>query len=69
MKASFDGARISLVSSFNGLCYAGASQDYPEKMDNLRESIVALLLMHDPEDQEDCNELIDKVKLLEVNPS
>lgn len=71
MKASFDGARINLANAYNKI--AGkvnddivlAKEDLADDMNNLRAAIGGLLCMHDPKQDDDCNEI--DIELVEVD--
>jgi len=66
MRASFDGARKNLAMSFNRLAKTNIGENQRLEMQDLRNSIVALLCMYDPENPKDCNDLIDTVRLEEL---
>ena len=43
-----------------------SNKDLKEDMDNLKSAIGGLLCIYDPNDENDCNDLSDKVMLWEV---
>lgn len=70
MKVSFDDGRRKLVACFNDLAenqiYLGTQ--YRKKLDNMRSAIAAILCMEDEREQpEDCNCLIDRLQLTEID--
>lgn len=67
MKASFDGGRKNLANSFNAMARTKLDEEQKEEMENLRQSVVALLCMYDDKSEEDCNCLIDSVPLERID--
>ena len=72
MNASFDGARRNLANAYNDLArkvngdLVISSEDIIDDMHNLQACIGGLLCMYVPEDKDDCNDLSEDVKLIEV---
>ncbi len=66
MRANFDGVRKRLASDFNRMVYSEPKGKQRDIVCDMRETMVALLCMHDPEDPDDCNSLIDNVELMEI---
>ena len=72
MKASFDGARINLAKTYNRIAdqvnfgVPLSNNDLKEDMNDLMSAIGGLLCMYDSNDENDCNDLSDKIKLIEV---
>ena len=64
MKASFDGARINLVTSFNDFCLDETLEKLDEQeresLNDLRTAVIGLLCMYNDSDEDDCNDLCEK---------
>ena len=62
MNCSFDGLRKKLVKDFNAMTQTKLDMNQKTIMDNMRDSIVGLIGMYDPDQMgEDCNDLSDKL--------
>ena len=70
MKANLDGARKRLVCDFNRLAILEDLTDKQKSiLIDMRHTIVGLCLMYDPDNKDDCNEIIDEVTIFVIEDS
>ena len=65
MRANFDGARIRLARCFNQLAQTKLTSDQLSEMEELRDIVGGFLCMYD-DGSKDCNDLSEKVALVEL---
>lgn len=66
MQISFDGIRIRLAEHLNALAGTPLTSDQRDILLSMRELVAAMLLMYDPVDEADGNNLSDAVALEEI---
>ena len=68
MKANFNGCRRNLVAAFNRLASLPRTPEQTAALADLRQYVVGLVCMYDPNVQGDCDDLSEQVSIREVPP-